>query len=322
MKFSIIVPCYNIAPYLRECLDSVLVQEYGDWECICVDDGSSDGTRYILDEYAKKDRRFKVVHQANSGVGEARNNGLRHAIGDWVAFLDGDDVLSSIFLATLSKMIKELNPDIAFTAYSKFTQASDIRWNDSNHTDVINVRSKIPVILASRCLWGGAFKRDVVQSIEFRPYCRGEDLLFVSQCLVRASIVAISAIEAYGYRVRSGSAMTSPMTLRKLRDRIGYSLEWIEALNASGRGVDRAIYRNIGLNLTEGFVSDIFRLPGRDREAAWAEWYSCLQLLRRFDKFPSWTKFVIRANNFVRSNMLASALCAVPYWLKAKGFHR
>lgn len=91
--FSIIIPVYNVAPYLCGCLDSVLAQTFTDWETICVDDGSTDGSGAILDEYAAKDRRFKVIHQANAGVSAARNAALELVYGEWFLFLDGDDVL-------------------------------------------------------------------------------------------------------------------------------------------------------------------------------------------------------------------------------------
>ena len=91
--FSIIIPVYNVAPYLRECLDSVLAQTFTGWEAICVDDGSTDGSGAILDEYAAKDKRFRVIHQKNAGVSAARNKALDEAKGEWFLFLDGDDCL-------------------------------------------------------------------------------------------------------------------------------------------------------------------------------------------------------------------------------------
>ena len=88
---SIIIPVYNVEKYLMKCLDSVINQTYSDWEAILVDDGSSDGSPAICDEYAKKDSRFKVVHQANGGASKARNAGLDEAKGDLVIFIDSDD---------------------------------------------------------------------------------------------------------------------------------------------------------------------------------------------------------------------------------------
>ena len=91
--FSIIIPCYKVEKYIRECLDSVLAQNILDWEAICVDDGSPDRTGAILDEYATKDSRIEVIHQANGGLSAARNAALKVAKGDWIYYLDSDDLM-------------------------------------------------------------------------------------------------------------------------------------------------------------------------------------------------------------------------------------
>ena len=90
-KVSVIIPVHNQAPYLAECLDSVLAQTLREIEVVCVDDGSNDGSERMLDEYAARDGRVKVIHQANVGVAAARNNGLDAATGGFVAFMDSDD---------------------------------------------------------------------------------------------------------------------------------------------------------------------------------------------------------------------------------------
>lgn len=99
-KFSIIIPVYNVAPYLRKCLDSVIGQAFTDWEAICVDDGSTDESGRIINGYAQKDQRIKVIHQKNAGLSAARNSGMEAATGEWVCFLDGDDTLSSNWLSS------------------------------------------------------------------------------------------------------------------------------------------------------------------------------------------------------------------------------
>ena len=103
MKFSIIIPVYNVEQYLRECLDSVLGQTYSDWEAICVNDGSTDGSAAILEEYVVKDKRFKIVTQPNGGLSSARNTGMEVAKGDYIVFLDSDDWLELDALETLAK---------------------------------------------------------------------------------------------------------------------------------------------------------------------------------------------------------------------------
>lgn len=90
-KISIIIPVYNVEKYLQYCLDSIIAQTFTDWECICVDDGSSDASGKILDEYAVKDKRFVIIHKENGGVSSARNAGLDIARGEYVTFCDSDD---------------------------------------------------------------------------------------------------------------------------------------------------------------------------------------------------------------------------------------
>lgn len=105
--FSIIVPVYNCAPYIRKCLDSVKNQTFKSWECICVNDGSTDASGSILDEYARNDSRFSVVHQNNQGVSVARNRGIEKACGEWVNFLDADDTVDPHMLTSISLCINK-----------------------------------------------------------------------------------------------------------------------------------------------------------------------------------------------------------------------
>ena len=99
---SVIIPVYNIEQHLQECMDSVLKQSLKNIEVICVDDGSTDGSGKILDEYGKCDRRIKVIHQENAGPGSARNTGLQYARGRFLIFLDSDDWFELDFLESIT----------------------------------------------------------------------------------------------------------------------------------------------------------------------------------------------------------------------------
>ena len=100
-KISLIIPVYNTAPYLPNCLESLLRQTFKDFEAICIDDGSIDECRNILQQYKQKDKRIKVLTQENKGQGAARNNGLDHASGVYIFFLDSDDMLPNYALSVL-----------------------------------------------------------------------------------------------------------------------------------------------------------------------------------------------------------------------------
>lgn len=99
-KVSVIIPAYRVAAYLRECVDSVLAQTFGDFEVILVDDGSPDETGELCDRLSSEDSRIRVVHKQNEGLGFARNTGVEHARGEWILFLDGDDCIDPQTLET------------------------------------------------------------------------------------------------------------------------------------------------------------------------------------------------------------------------------
>lgn len=122
---SIIIPVYNAAHYLRECLDSVRAQKYQHWEAICIDDGCTDESGAILDSYAALDDRFRVIHQKNQGVSVARNEGLYRAQGEWVSCLDGDDKVLPWWLSVQIEFATKHNADIVH-GHMRFWHGEDI----------------------------------------------------------------------------------------------------------------------------------------------------------------------------------------------------
>lgn len=102
MLISVIIPVYNAENFIRRCVDSVLGQTYSKWELIPVDDGSTDSSLRILKEYEARDSRIKVIHQENAGPGLARNKGIENASGDYVVFIDSDDVITPDYFEKLS----------------------------------------------------------------------------------------------------------------------------------------------------------------------------------------------------------------------------
>ena len=111
---SIIVPIYNSEKYLPKCLDSIIAQTYTNWEAILVDDGSPDNCGKICDEYSAKDKRFKVIHQENKGVVNARNNALANANGDFLAFVDSDDTIEPSMLEEMLTLAEEKEADVVY----------------------------------------------------------------------------------------------------------------------------------------------------------------------------------------------------------------
>lgn len=115
-KVSIIVPIYNVKKYLPRALDSILSQTNTNWEAILVDDGSTDGSRYIAEEYAEKDHRFKIVYKENGGLSDARNSGMKHVTGEYLLFLDADDFLHPQLISLcLEAALRDKTDLVAFT---------------------------------------------------------------------------------------------------------------------------------------------------------------------------------------------------------------
>ena len=140
MFLSIIIPVYKVEPYLRECLDSVTASPLDCWEAILVDDGSSDGCPQICDEYARRDRRFRVIHQEHAGVAAARNAGLDAAQGEWCWFVDADAVVDMRYVEDMMKWLRSHDgADMAMFDLQTFRDGETID---------VSARAKSPMVVA------------------------------------------------------------------------------------------------------------------------------------------------------------------------------
>lgn len=137
---SIIVPVYNVEKYLRSCLDSILAQTFTDWECVLVDDGSTDGSRSICDQYANIDERFVTIHKDNGGVSTARNYGIRTVKGQWITFVDADDELPKEAIDTMFSMVSA-SIDIVIAGYKKFNAFQEVTYEVTEKHSYIKNRN-------------------------------------------------------------------------------------------------------------------------------------------------------------------------------------
>ena len=214
--FSIIVPVYNVAPWLRECLDSIAMQTLRDWECVCVDDGSTDESGVILDEYAAKDPRFKVIHQANTGVSSARNRALDCISGRYFTFVDGDDAIVPDSLECFAGVFRETGTDgILCAPYDDFLSISE--WKTAPNGITILVKDiKPPALLTSPYAPNGytvsrAYRHSTFESIRFPPDIEtAEDTRYQFDCLALPAHWCVVRKKYYAYRRgRPGSASRS-----------------------------------------------------------------------------------------------------------------
>ena len=213
--FSIIIPVYNVAPYLRECLDSVLAQTFADWEALCVDDGATDGSGAILDKYAEKDTRFHIIHQSNAGVSAARNAALDVATGEWLCFLDADDKVESHWLNDIAEGA-EKHPEVDWirTSYRDWFEGKDPKPfpPGSPHVREEKEYSNPTVVVWNQMASAGfivlnIFRRETVGSLRFdTSIWFAEDACFSADYMHRSKMLLTIPNDSYRYRLRTNSA--------------------------------------------------------------------------------------------------------------------
>lgn len=214
---SVIVPVYNVEAYITACIESVLSQSYSNWELILVDDGSSDGSREIMNRYAAQHTRIRCMDYGmppwNRGVSTARNCGLRAAAGSWCCFLDSDDMLESDYLMSLYAATEQMDCDIVYCGFS--------RWDGEKHCTPFDYFQTSEVLSgadflgrkldnrdnqfsAGGALYSTAFlrKNQLCFDEDIRLY---EDVLFMPEAAIHARHVRTIPMYGYLYRIRQGS---------------------------------------------------------------------------------------------------------------------
>lgn len=252
MLFSIIIPVYNVEKYLFDCLDSVRNQTFADWEAICVDDGSTDDSAIVLEAYANKDGRMKVVTQANGGLSAARNAGLRQAKGDYVLFLDSDDWLERNALEVLSQNLDDEDM-LCFSGRRYFDDGQAFKEPDrlkrktySSGMGYYNENALQPRDFAFVCVVLRAYKRTFLleQGLWFKEGIYHEDNLFTPKACFYAEQVRQIEDSLYNYRVRQ-SSITTTANGQRLRDMLTIANE-LAAFFIPRRGFGKAVvYRAI-----------------------------------------------------------------------------
>lgn len=218
---SIIVPVYNTQSYLRNCIVSVLKQDYHNWELILVDDGSTDGSGQICDEYAEKDPRIRVIHKPNSGVSDTRNKGLDMAKGEWIFFLDSDDELYPYSLSSLLKCSYDC--DMVVSVYKlnvidpKRISQNRLRKSRRSINGYVDSEGFLLHLINTKYLFSATvfpklYKNKILKDNNLRfsqNIYYAEDQLFVAKYICGKETKKIhinNIVPTYQYNIRPGSA--------------------------------------------------------------------------------------------------------------------
>ncbi len=220
-KISVIVPVYQVEPYLGQCLDSLVAQTYQNMEFILVDDGSPDGCPAICDGYAAKDGRVKVIHQTNGGVSAARNAGLAAATGEWIGWVDGDDWVEADMYEYLLKNALERNADVAVCGRLERYPDREVFWGWDT-LQVWDQEQVIAQLLEDRALRNylcdKLWKRELFAGIRFPEGEIFEDITVTCRLLLKTNTVVGLPEAKYNYRQRPDSIVKS----RSFAQQIGY----------------------------------------------------------------------------------------------------
>ena len=216
---SVIVPVYNSEEYLHPCLDSILDQSYHNLQIILIANRSTDNSDEICDEYALKDSRIEVLHQANTGLSDARNKGIELARGQYLSFVDGDDCLRSTMLEELYHALKEQDCLMSMCGFDRFNsqgiqKSFCLVWPNETISGMQMLEEKLQYDLEELItVWGKLYDRCLFETLRFSVGKSFEDLFITPQLYYQAGKIALVKQGLYLYRLREGSITMKPYSL-------------------------------------------------------------------------------------------------------------
>jgi glycosyltransferase involved in cell wall biosynthesis len=252
--FSIIIPIYNVEQYLNLCINSILNQKFNNFELILIDDGSTDNSGNICDEFAKVDKRIKVIHKENSGSSEARNAGIKKATGKYIIFLDSDDYWNkNDALNQLIEIINDNNPDIIFLKNSlyfeklnkflhPFTKFNRNKIKNQTKEQVLKymIESQQLTVFA----WDKVIKRDLIleNNIQFEPGLYLDDIDWFPKIMLSAKTFDALNYCFYVYRKQRVNSITLTTDVKKLNQTFNTIKKWLVIIHKGNYGKEVKTY--------------------------------------------------------------------------------
>ena len=245
-KVSVIIPIYNVEKYLSRCLDSVLNQTFTDFEVICVNDGSTDNSLQIADQYAKKDTRIKVFTKENGGLSDARNYGMQKSSGEYIYFLDSDDFIHKNLLEICFNLAEQEKSDIVFikkntnyrtrliirqtlhlsTNVKPFNLNKDYNYKNVSYITTNNIFSyasekkiKGKKLQLKHCyVWQGFYRKKLIENISFMKGIIFEDFPWLLEVFSKSPVITVTNLNLYYYIPNINSIMSSNNQLKKIQN--------------------------------------------------------------------------------------------------------
>lgn len=208
-KITVIIPVYNVENYLERCLKSILYNTYTNLEIICVNDGSTDNSKKILEDYSKRDKRVIVINKKNNGLSSARNAGIKIATGEYIAFVDSDDWIHEKYFEYLIRGID--TADLVICNYIRSYKSGSVETDDAYRVQSISPIDVLKNKELKSYVWGKLFRHQLVDEIRFSESEKLEDSLYNMDVLLNNKNLKINHVDIplYYYFVRAGSLVNN-----------------------------------------------------------------------------------------------------------------
>ena len=241
---SVIIPVYQTKEYLKECIDSVLSQKYRELEIILVDDGSTDGSGALCDTFAGTDPRMRVIHKENGGLSSARNAGIEASAGEYITFIDSDDMVADCMIEEMVRLAQSENADLVKIGLVRKKEGEDLSPTAGECT-VLTGHKVLPMIyksapqIISGC--GKLFCRDLIGDMRFPEGRYYEDEYFLPRMYERSKKVVLCERQLYFYMQRENdSIMRGKLSEKKINDSLWIVRDRLEFYKTTG---DRSLVR-------------------------------------------------------------------------------
>ncbi len=217
---TVVVPVYNVFPFLETCILSLCHQSYQKLEILLIDDGSTDGSGALCDDYARKDDRIRVIHQENRGLGAARNEGIRRANGVYIAFVDSDDWVSPTMIQELYQALKEQGAQLAVCDAYVISEQGRVQKKMQNSLPVgmaIQLTSLPRLLLQPHVAWNKLYQKDLFDDPDIQYPARAwyEDFRVTTKLYTKTERIVFVDRPLYYYRLREGSIQNNGNLMRK-----------------------------------------------------------------------------------------------------------
>jgi len=243
---SVIVPVYKVEEYLKKCVESIQKQTYENLEILLIDDGSPDNSGKICDEYAKKDKRIKVIHKENGGLSDARNAGIDVATGEYITFVDSDDFISDDYIEYMYKMIIEAKVKLAICGVKQIWKNTQIEEEHKN-TEILTSKGVFENILLDKGIeisaYAKLYHRDLWKEYRFPKGKVYEDTGIIYKIIEQAKDIVYGDKKCYYYVARHGSISKQAGFNKNEEDYIVHTNEMLKFIKEKYPELENAINR-------------------------------------------------------------------------------